>query len=277
MSSQANPWFPSNESLDDDIADVMAESLPRRLAYTPIAERDAAWHRETRHMLWRCKLKILPLTETPIERGPDGFPYLKIALAEPGYVGATKRLSDLLPFCFTYGTGAILVPSLTPVKGSPLDKALYSMSFGDIDVIWRFDGVADRAGPIIPFDRDTGDILFGRPPALLMPVATAAAMLRYIRERWAIAEPGIVAIAKPGYSPVLALDVLPSQVPVAPQTQDLAFSMVTWFLPPGVTLIGVKGVAFERHMTRLSALVGDAGERYRAWPADESHAVQAGK
>lgn len=235
--------------------DLTATSdVVRMVQERPLGARDAAWHLAFRRRLWWASVVFPAEGEVPFADGPDFMPYFRVAIPAPYTQFEAQSIGNALPLCFKHATGIALLPS--PSAG--MNEASYVLSFGDLDNLWRFDGLAERPPADIPFSENS-KILVGTPNAAFLPPHVAAALLFHIRSGWKIAEPRVAIVVKPDYAPTLVLDVVPDDLTgVAEQFRATAYNRLAWYLPPNMPMFGSKSASFARSMVPLSDLATES-------------------
>ncbi len=232
--------------------DLAATSeVVRLLGERAFGARDAGWHLAFRQRLWWASVVFPAAGEVPFADGPDFMPYFRAAIPAPNTRFEAQSIGNALPLCFKHATGIALLPN--PSAG--MAEASYVLSFGDLDNLWRFDGLAERPVADIPFSENS-DILVGSPNAEFLPPHLASALLFHIRTGWKIAEPRVALALKPGYTPTLVLDVVPDDLTgVEERFRPTAYNRLAWYLPPNMPIFGSKSASFARSMVPLSSFV----------------------
>lgn len=234
--------------------DIAATSrVAAMLQERPRAAWDDAWHLAFRRELWWASVVFPPAEQSPIADGPDGMAYFRAALPVPGTPFEAQSIGNALPVCFRHSTGLVLLPA----PEARMEDALYTFTFGDLDNLWRFDGTA-RKRPDIPFETGEG-ISIGRPSADILPPHLARALHWHVTAGWRLPAPRIAAFAREGCQLTLGLGAVPDDlVRVEPAMRARAFDYLRWYLPPNLSLVGLRFRPDEAMAVPLASFFEDA-------------------
>jgi hypothetical protein len=230
-----------------------------RLLSMPPDQRNAQWLAEFLAALWYASLRLPEDPAQYIFNGPDGFPYMRLALPAPEQPFQSYCIAGVLRYCFERGVGIALFQA----PDAPPQSALLVLSMGQLDSLYRFGSINGdpghqanlQPGPNrVALQPDT-KILQGVPAPAVLPPYVAGAMMRHMQLGWKIAEPKASLIVLPDHTQAqnIMINATPADLPVNPDVQEAAFLSLRFYLPGHLALMPL--VPFlETNMTPLASL-----------------------
>jgi hypothetical protein len=211
------------------------------------------------------------MPEPPYFDGPDGLPYFRLNLPEPGMRFEAYSLSGLARGCVERNAGAVFFARGNDAPNAPQ----WVISMGEIDSLMRF-GSPD-GDPLDLAERQSADqgviveqvspthqavtvtearsVLVGTPSHDFLPEYTARAIHRLMHRVWGIADPSVALLVDHQLRPSRNLVIGRKRGDFANE-QEATFEMqrVAWMLPPGRGLILMPDDWTDRQMTSLTDL-----------------------
>ena len=239
----------------------------QQLFAVPREQRDGAWNESFFDAAW-CASVEMPQPQ-PFA-GPDGFPYLRLDVPRPGPF-ESQSLANLAGDCLRAGNGA----ALFACPDDPPEAAQYVLSLGLIDSLLRFDsplgdpvdlaeGPAQDGGALDftqPLRQQTlvvdapRQVLLGTPSRDYLSPYAAAALHRHLEQAWGMKDPRVQLMVDTTLRPHRNLIVSRKRSEFAPDAPiDAMASALTWYLPPGRTIMLMPEDWDARSMTPLSQL-----------------------
>jgi hypothetical protein len=225
-------------------------------------QRDSRWLDEFQSAAWNASI-VLP-TE-PVFVGPDGMPYVRLALPPVGEAVETNCLSNLFVSMAEQGLGAAFFKNNT----DPPEAAEYVMPTGVLESLraygtWDGDpddvaelsarpqqhaagsgqesGSPESGGPesgIEKTDVQTErEVMVGSPSENYLPKHTARLLHRHLTEGWKMEDPRIALVVDPQMTPTRNL-VIGRKFSEFPDQEIAAQAarMLLWYLPPRRNLL----------------------------------------
>ncbi|HEX4582610.1 MAG TPA: hypothetical protein VH139_11135 [Acidobacteriaceae bacterium] len=210
-------------------------------------QRDSRWLDEFQSAAWNASI-VLP-TE-PVFLGPDGMPYVRLALPPVGEAVETNCLSNLFVSMAEQGLGAAFFKNNT----DPPEAAEYVMPTGVLESLRAYgtwdgdpDDVAELSarpqqhaagsGPesgVEKTDVQTErEVMIGSPSENYLPKHTARLLHRHLTEGWKMEDPRIALVVDPQMTPTRNL-VIGRKYSEFPDQEIAAQAarMLLWYLPP---------------------------------------------
>jgi hypothetical protein len=226
------------------------------MVHPPNTPRTPDWHLALRQLLWGAAFFIPPASESMPRVRSDGFPYFHVQLAlkdddAPVFHGRTLMLHAM-----QHSVGVAVVGNIDDPHALPL----YTLSLGDLDNIWRFDGLSTPPARMIDFDDDPASIQIGHPSKEFLPWTIAQGLYTRMTQVWGIECPMIAAVLQRGVDPIMACDATPiridvSKIPFGEAGRELAFHGLSWFLPSCLPMVAADNPAFVQRMIPLKNYV----------------------
>jgi hypothetical protein len=235
----------------------------------PEAERDSNWCEAFFPAAWNASIM---LGEPPIVTGPDGYPYLRLAVPTATSFEA-NCLAQLAGYAIDNGAGAAFYAS--PDASAPA----YLMSLGQLYSLMRYDSWdgdpqdvdETRRGPLgdvrlegaggeeIAFEA-SHEIMLGAPSHDFLPAPLAAAMLRHVTLGWGMTDPrvGLLIDLQLAPSRNLLLNCREGDLADAGQIETLMGTLL-WYLPPARALMMLPEGWSEENLVPLADYADRAG------------------
>lgn len=232
----------------------------------PDAERDANWSEAFFPAAWNASVI---LGDPPIIAGPDGYPYLRLAVPTAMSFEA-NCLAHLAQYAIDNGAGAAFYAS--PDASAPA----YLMPLGELFSLMRYDSwLGDpqdvdetRRGPLGDIELDgkggakvtfegSHEVMLGAPSRDFLPPPLAAAMYRHITLGWGMTDPrvGVLIDLQLAPSRNLLLNCKESDAP-AQVSIETHLGMLLWYLPPARSLILLPEGWSEESLVPLADYAG---------------------
>ena len=223
-------------NLEDTNRLAQAMELPRE-------QRDTRWLDEFQSAAWNASI-VLPAE--PVFLGPDGMPYVRLALPPVGETVETNCLSNLFVSMAEQGLGAAFFKNNT----DPPEAAEYVVPTGVIESLRSYgtwdgdpDDIAELtakpqqhagASGIEKTEVETErEVMVGSPSEAYLPKHTARLLYRHLTEGWKMEDPRIALVVDPQMTPSrnLVIGRKFSEFP-DPEIAAQAARMLLWYLPP---------------------------------------------
>jgi len=210
-------------------------------------ERDASWTRIFFEACWNASVY---LPNPPYFTGPDGLPYYRLNLPQPGMRFEAHCLAGIARTCVQRNAGAAFFLN----GDDPAQASQWVISMGEIDSLIRFgrpDGdpadiaeasLADQNVEIEQLSAthqsiritEAHQVLVGAPSPAFLPDYSARALHRLMTRLWGVAEPRVALLVDPHLRPTRNLVIGLRRSEFADEEEaSFEMSRVAWMLPPG--------------------------------------------
>ena len=239
----------------------------QQLFAVPRDQRDDAWNDAFLDAAWCASLE---LPQAQAFTGPDGFPYLRLDVPNPGPF-ESQCLANLAADCLAAGVGAAIFAN----PDDPPEAAQYVFSMGLLDSLLRFDSAAGDpldldAGPAQdggaidftqPLKRESlvveqpRQVLLGTPSRDYLPAYAAAGLHRHLEQVWGMKDPRVQLMVDTTLRPHrnLVIGRSRSDFPPGAPIDDMAAAL-TWYLPPSRAIVLMPEGWNAKSMTPLRQL-----------------------
>jgi hypothetical protein len=229
----------------------------------PARQRDENWNEAFFPAAWNASVV---LGEPPIAPGPDGFPYLRLAVPSARSY-ESNCLANLAQYAIENGAGAAFYAS--PEATSPA----YLMSLGQLYSLLRYDSwdgdpqdvdetrrrplrdieLAGAGGERITFEA-SHEIILAAPSRDYLPAPLAAGLHRHVTVGWGVTDPQVGILIDPQLAPSRNL-LLDCKGPDAPARAFIKEHMrqLLWYLPPARSLMLLPEGWSEENMVPLAS------------------------
>ncbi len=216
-------------------------------------ERDSAWLDSFYRAAWNASVEQ---PNPAYFDGPDGMPYYRFNLPNPGCDFEAQSLSNLVGTCVERNAGAAFFSSAADPETAPQ----FVMSMGVLDAMLRYDAPdgdpVDREGGLVKgSSKDERQVLTATPSQDFLPAYTARALHRYMSRIWGIDDPRVHLLVDPTLRPSrnLVLGRKRSSFRSSEEVED-EMARLLWFMPPKRALILMPEDWSLAQMDRLSDL-----------------------
>ncbi len=210
-------------------------------------ERDPSWSNAFWENAWTASISI---SASPIFIGPDGFPYLRLDIPNPGPFDS-QCLANLASNCLDNLTGAAFFRS----PDEPPEAAAFVASLGVIDSLLRYD--SPDGDPIDVAERREGDdpnlvrkvdgqliverehqVLYGAPSADFLSKPQTRSLHRHLTQGWKIDNPRVGLMVSHALRPSRNLVIGRKRSEfAADEPIDAMANALMWNLNPGRAII----------------------------------------
>ena len=185
-----------------------------RLFRVPRDERDEAWVEAFYAAVPDASLATRP--EGQVVRGPDGYPYFRLAMPEPATEFETFCVTHVLDHCLANGFGIVI---------GDVDEPEWVFPYGNL---WSFKETGRfvvATGEQVP---PSGEVLVGSPADDMLPPYAREVLRRELVAQGA-ENPSVLAVNAPGASPEWFLSFEPMPNP----------ERLLWYIPPHLGLVAM--------------------------------------
>src|SRR6201987_2221241 len=210
-------------NLEDTNRLAQAMELPRE-------QRDTRWLDEFQSAAWNASI-VLPAE--PVFLGPDGMPYVRLALPPGGESVEDHCLSHLFVSMAEQGLGAAFFKNNT----DPPEAAEYVVPTGVLESLREYgtwDGDPDDLAGIEKAEVETErQVMVGSPSETYLPKHTARLLYRHLTEGWKMEDPRIALVVDQQMTPSRNLVIGRKFSEFSdPEVAAQAARMLLWYLPP---------------------------------------------
>ena len=153
-------------------------------------ERDAEWIAEFMAVSPTASLRTLG---SGIQHGPDGFPYLFLALPESDLEFDAFSVQHSLQFCLKAGCGIALFSNTTEAEAPE-----WVFTFGSL---WSYERYGNFTGDPEDGQSKASEAQVSAPSEQFLPAVARSAIKRFLKETTGIEQPRVAQVTDPNLTP----------------------------------------------------------------------------